>query len=700
MAVGGTTSLLAPLVGFDGPLRPVPLAASLAVAVVGLCLVLYRSSSEFELRIPVGSVVSPLPLALLLLPFASVLGTAYMKLTDSNLVLLGMLLTIAVLPLTLVWRADTERWYAFAVWCVSTALLYHGGLWPYNSGHQLSTVVLEQGRWIPNYGEDLGSLLPNGVLYPTYAQIADISIGMEFDIVNPFLISLLPVFLFLAFRKQTDARKALIGVSLFMFSFPFFLLYPSGGRVSTPVFFLVLTALAVSDDVPLTEFRRVLILVFGAGIAVSHYGTAWVVMAALTISVLLLLAVKTADRFWPGRTASEETEQSLQVTDGGTADVLTESAEEFKNNLLRGPFVAFYSAFAMAWYLYTGNGGKFRTLPSSIVGGLHDFFYESDPTGDAVRSATQDYSSVAISTSRQLYLLFGALMGIGVLYVAWMRVVRNERLVEDEFLALGAGFLAILGTAFLPFSTGFNTARVMMIVFMFTAPFLTFGVDGIITGISRVTDYVSRIWSEFRSVSDLFSHLKIRPDRMASVGLTVLLAMFLLLNSGVVSEFVTKDYAPSNAVGQERLLNSEDPIERGRASECIGCQIQTHIWILGNKAPDRQVYGDFQAEGQIDYYRTDISAGLGSVPRSPYGNIWDIRNGSDSESYMIFLPYNTDTGGVTVTGKYDWREFNQSSKVVQNADRIYVAGDSRVYLTNNETGSKIDTVTGGDLSVP
>ena len=687
MVIGGLASLIGPYVGFAEPLRPLSIALMLGVTVGILSLMLYRFDFQFELRIPVGDALSPFPLALLLLPFASILGTVYMALTDSNLVLLGFLIAISALPVALVWWVDTERWYTLAVWTVSVALLYHSGLLPFTAGHQLSSVAVEQGRWIPNYGEGMGSLLPNGVLYPTYAQLADVPISIEFEVINPFLISLLPVFLFLAFRRQTDSRKGLIGTCLFMFSFPFYSLYPIGGRVSTPVFFLALIALAVSDDVPLTDFRRGLVLVFGAGVAVSHYGTAWVVMYALVISALLLLAIRVADNHWPGRESIDESKPTPELTDGGTAPAHLEVADEFKNQLLRPPFVAFYSASAMAWYLYTGNGGKFRTLPNHIINGMYEVLYGNPATGAATRSVTKDYGSTSIALSRQLYLLFGALMGIGILYVALKRVVRNERLVEDEFLALGAGFLAILGTAFLPFSTGFNTARVMMIVFVFTAPFMTFGADAIVEAFASAGSAVSGRLSRIPSLSIRFDDFALPRDRAVAVGLSSLLAVFLLLNTGVAAELVIKDHAPTNSVSEQRLLNSDDPIERSRASECLGCQIQTHVWIIEHKRPDWTAYGDFQVAGQIDYFRGEITAQLGSVPSQPYANIWDVRNGTEESSYLIFRPYNTGTGGVVVTGKYDWREFNQSKDVVRDANRIYTAGGSNIYLTRNLTGA-------------
>jgi len=690
MAVGGLASLILPRLGLESPMDPLPLAIEMVSVTTLIAASVWRRDPEFGLEIPFGDFLEPFPLALLLLPFVSLLGTVYMKVTDSNIVLLYLLLGIALLPIGLVWRSETNQWYGLAVWSVSASLLYHGGLWPFTAGHQLSTITVEQGRWAVNYGDGIGTLLPNGVLYPAYAILADIPMSIQFEVVNPLFISLLPVLLYAAFRRQTDERKALVGVCLFMFSFPFYTLYPNGGRVSTPVFFLALTALAVSDEVIPTNVRRVLILAFAAGIAVSHYGTAWVVMGAFFFSGLLLIAVRVADRLWPGR------ERPVAESEGGgvgatpTADGghskqgQALAARTGGAGLLRWSFVAFYTAFAMAWYLYTGLGGKFKTLPNHVIGGLREALYQDELSGTAVRSATKNYGSFSISTARQIYILFGALMAIGIVYIAWKRVVRDERVVDDEFLALGAGFLAILATAFLPVSTGFNTARVMMIVFTFTAPFAVFGADAIVGVPMRLWKRVTDRASDFGEERDSgFGHPS-RSGRVVAVGLASLLAVFLLLNTGVVSEVATKGYAPSTSVSQERLSNSEDPIERSKASECLGCRVQTHVWIFDNRGTNVSLYGDDLAGAQVDYYRGEISGEVNGVPSgSSYSSIWEVRNGKHGPAYLVLLPHNLDTDGVFVTGKYDWRALSTATPIFKNSSVIYSTGYNKIYLTKS-----------------
>ncbi|RXK46947.1 DUF2206 domain-containing protein [Halorientalis pallida] len=685
MIVGGVISLLFPGLGVTEPLRPVPLSLSLGSVVAALWVSVYRAESEFSIDVPIGALVNPLPLGLLLIPFGSVLGTAYQTGGGSNIPLMTTLIVVAVTPLVLLTWTSSRRWYGLAVWMLAIALVYNDGLWPFSGGHQLISITIEQGRWIPNYqggGIELGSLLPNGVLYPAYALLGDIPMGVQWDLVNPFIVALLPVWLFAMFRWRTNAQKALIGACLFMFSFPFYTLYPGGGRVATPVFFLALTGLAASDDLMAEEYRQPLSLVFAAGISVSHYGTSWVVMVAFIISAMLLLATRVADRLWPGRNQSRPDAEKT-MSDGGVRSSLSGQSRVDRGRLLQWPFIVFYSAFTLAWYLYTGLGGKFKTLPNHIANGIAKITSGSTASGDAARSLTKDYGSISIAWSRQLYLLFGVLMALGILILAWKRVIRNKKVVSDEFLALGGGFFTILAIAFLPFSSGFNTARVMMIVFAFSALFMTFGAGAILNGLSQgVSAFKDRLpvsadWAEVASVN---LQSVISAGRVAVSGLGILLAVFLLLNTGVVAELVTKDYAPTNPVSTERLLNSEDPIERSQAGACTDCKVQMHVWILENKAPSRPIYGDFLLNAQIDYWRGPITRQLDKVPTKVYNDIWEIRNGTKNTSYIAIRPYNMDTGGVLVKGKYDWRQLDMNG-LTKTTNRIYVSGDSRIYMS-------------------
>jgi uncharacterized membrane protein len=448
-----------------------------------------------------------------------------------------------------------------------------------------------------------------------------------------------------------------------MFSFPFYTLYPGGGRIATPVLFLALMGLAIVDNRLRSPLRNILVLVFGASVAVGHYGTAWVVMIALVVSITVFYALRIADTL---------------TTEGWSEfrpSFLANEARSF-SKVLTPSAIGFYIVFALGWYLYTGLGGKFSTLPNHVINGITSLLYGTGRVGGAaIRSATKNYGSTAVSTSRLFYILFGALMVVGVAFVLWERVTTEERRVTDEYLALGTGFLTILGAAFLPFSTGFNTARVMMIVFTFTAPFAVFGIIGL----------GDRGRSLLPAVRDTRAESGVK---LPLAGIAVLLSVFLLLNAGVVSATVTNDFAPSNVVTQEQLQESEDPIERSRATFCTACIVETHSWVFGNAGPAQPLYGDDLAVAQVDYFRGQITESTGSVPAGArYQSLWTARNGTNASALLVTLPHNADTGGVFVREKYNWTAYGELSSQFTDSHRIYNGEGTVVYLTQGKTNT-------------
>lgn len=660
MVVGGIISLIFPAFGVESPLTVWIYAPTLSVVVAGIGVVVAVTVDDYELPIHVRRLASPTPLALALLPLLSILGTFAMYRTQSNTALLALIVLVSLIPLSLALRDWLGDWKPLAIWSLSLTLVYHGSLGPFSGGHQLSQLTLDLGRWFPNYADGIGSLLANGVLYPSYAMLGGVTLGVEWGVVNPFLISFLPAFLYLIFKTQTGETHAFLAACLFMFAFPFYTLYTGGGRVSTPVFFLALVGLALTDQSLPRERRVVLALAFVPGISVSHYGTAWVVLFGFFVSITVLAgfylrdAYADADGRYGGRSQS--------------SDVFETTPEWVRSTFLTPMFVTYYCVFSLGWYLYTGLGGKFKTLPNHVVGGLAGLLFEDGATGGAVRSATKDYGSTAVAVSRWLYILFGALMALGITITLLYRLY-GHRQVEDEFLALGTGFLSLLGASFLPFSKGFNTARVMMIVFVFTAPFAIIG----------LAQLASRAGAYLETTDDFLSSVGTKSS-VSVVG--ILLAVFLLLNTGIVSATVTDDFAPSNSLLRQQLLDSEDPVERTKATECVECNVQVHAWAFKHITDNQTLYGDDIAEAQIDYYRGRLTEQIGEVPRGArYEPLWLAQSEPDGGALMVVLPHNDDTGGVFYESKYDWRPYDELSRQFDRAHRIYDGQKSAVYRT-------------------
>ncbi|WP_336000329.1 DUF2206 domain-containing protein [Halorientalis halophila] len=660
MLVGAVASIVLPEVGIARVIElPVLSLSYIGFAALGAAV----SDGDITLVLERDQFVSPVTLGLLLLPFLSVLGSVYYHQTGTNSILLALVLVIALLPVCIVAFSDESWYFPLVIWCVSLALLYHGRVIQFYTFTQpLPQITMEQGRWIPNYGAGVGSLLANGVLFPSYAVVTGLPIEVEWNLVNPLLVSFLPVTLYEMFRRYFSPRAALLSVFIFVSSYSFYVLYPTAGRAATPVIFLALLGLAFSTDRLSPRTQHVSLLAFGFGIAVSHYGTAYVVMFALVVGAVAFKTLQLLFRFGISTTISEQVRRVAPAEWFGTseADLDLETP-----SILRPSFIGFYAALAISWYLYTAKGAKFATLPRKVLDAMYGVLY-TQVTGSAATSFQQSYQAQAITISKYLYVVFGLLMAIGIAATAIRLVVFRDQRVDPGFLAVGTGFFSMFIGSLLPSGNAFAVARVMMIIFVFAVPFAVVGVREL-AGAGR--------WFG-RRIGRLSRWVPWPSGSVAIHALAVLLAVFLLLNIGFVSETVTHDVAPSNSLSEHRLEQSENPPLRLRTTKCVPCNIQSHAWV-GNKIPPGEAtYADITVENQLDFYRGSITA---AAPNGTFGYVPIQMNQTDvpSNSYLVLQPRNTDLGGFPIGYKFNFYRKNMSE--FTDGNQIYTSGYNHIY---------------------
>ena len=255
-------------------------------------------------------------------------------------------------------------------------------------------------------------------------------------------------------------------------------------------------------------------------------------------------------------------------------------------------------------------------------------------------------------------------MSIGIAAAALRLVVAREERVDLGFLALGIGFLGMFIGSALPSGAGFSVARVMMIIFTFSIPFAVVGARELgnlpLQLVERINGRVSFPW---------------QAARVSLSALAVLAAVFFLLNAGVVSELVTNDVAPSNRISQERLLNSENPNLRLRATACTSCNVETHAWA-GSEIPDGEtLYGDVRVDNQRDFYRGTLASrdALGLRYSGIELNQTDVPTGS----YLAIQEHNTDLSGFTIGYKFFF--FEKDMDEFTSGNKLYTTGYGAVY---------------------
>jgi uncharacterized membrane protein len=674
MVTGVILNLALPVIGFMRPMSVSNLIFGLTVLVCILSLMAYRRTLGREgVLTLVGKRITPaVPLFLLLIPL-TVLSISVLQVFDQNLPIIVVLSVIAVIPLWLV-LTDRFDWYALGVWGVAMALLYHA---TFSSqaygGSSIPLHIMEVQHWTPGVFETAStttSLVANGVLYTSYATLSDIPFYIQTSYINPILVSLLPVIIFQTYRKYVSDKMAFLGVSVFMFAHPFYRLYPGGGRVSTPVIFLALVGLLISDTRLNVSRKHLFSLLFATGIILSHYGTSYFVMFGFLGAYLVLSTfpyVKKSISYLP-ENVNEISKNNLEIeTPDNMGPVVTAS------------FTGFFVIAVLAWYLYTSGGTHF-SLPGHIQRALASLF-----GGDLISGSTANrvqksygYNTLSIRLSRFIYIGLVSLMGVGFLIEVCSRIYHHTTSkFEDEYLAIAGIFLTVSGSSFL-LPVGWGGGRPMMIAFTFIA---VFAVVGLVRVVKLCRQVVELSPARINTPSTRFM------ETVALSSFATIVAVFLLLNSGVLAATIVGGTAPHNVPIQPKLDQRENP--NFRSGAYVDTDVQTHAWLLDHRTTDYGIRGDLIVHGQTDKYRSSIAIAMDTDVVFPYedsapnGFLNRIENDRFSK-YVLIMGHNKNLDVYTLNSTYERKSLDPLHDDLAIRDRIYTTGDSSIYFGPNE----------------
>ena len=667
MGVGLVVNLVLPHFGVPDPLSVGPLTAAITAYVFLLSLVVLVTGRQRELRLSVVSFYQPAPLFFLLVPLVSVLSVLVLNATEINIPLVIVIIIIAAIPL-LGLRWVSRKYYPLVVWTTALAVLYHKSLAKYTGFAGSPGVVRtwEAARWTPGI-EGLQptstELLQNGILFPTYAKLTHLDILTELNVVSPFFVAFIPLGLFVAFRRYTDSNTAFLGALLFVFAHPFYLQYPTAGRAATPVLFLALFGVVISNRETASPQKAILCMIFLIGVSVTHYGTAYFVAAAFVGAIAFMYFLRSAREFVSKKPLLSP---AVRYQYAGLPD---------KRQALFLGLGGFFLASTITWYMYLTGGRKFEILPRHSVNIISQMLEGTLFAGRTVARLNRDYGSPSVAYSKYLYGIVGVLMVIGLAVTYYQYLSQKRETVFDaQYLSLATTLLGIFMITFL-FRT-WGGGRPMMITFVFTAVFAVLGTRWLSSTLANIS--LVGLRSPLSNVS-----LVSLPDlQQAGPGLfAVLLAVLLVLNTGVASTTVLGGDAPSNVPNQAQFDESESPGLRAKTFHQT--DVQTHVWLVTHHAPGVRMYGDRIAQGQTDWVLPQIEAqtpGLNSYGRiRPRDRVGELTKPGVEGGYVILLGHNLALGSFS----HGWTRENIPLGILDEElakrHRVYTTGDSVIY---------------------
>lgn len=531
MFTGFFVNMTYPLFGIFRPLSLWPLSATISVLVGFLCFFAWFRDWDFATPtlINLHEIFSPPVLALSLLPFGAIAGTYLMNFHGTNSLQMIILPIIALVPVVIVCtRFIPEKYYPYAIFTLAITLLYHTAListhvwgWDIQYEYYLTNTVIQNSIWDFTDYSTCNAMLSLMTLAPIYSILLGTGVEWVFKVIYPFFFALVPVGLYVVFRKQTNEKISFLACFFFMSLFVFYTEMVSLARQEIAELFLVLILLSMIDHGLSRQMRSIFLLTFTASLVVSHYGLSYIFMLLL----LIALAITTIDYHVDilgrvNRFLNWIRERTGRFTG------LTVQMASFKPSIIPLSFIIWYSLFLLAWYIYVASSSSFDTvvhLAHPILENiLSDLFNPDAAQGMAI--IVKEAATPLHEVAKYLHLLTIFFIVVG--FVVTLITRQKEINLNTRFFLLSCGALGIcIGGVALPFfASALNTSRLYQISLILLAPF------GVIGGIFILDVLYSQIVHER---SEGLYDLLPRSLQVFAIFLTV----FLLFNSGWVYEF-------------------------------------------------------------------------------------------------------------------------------------------------------------------
>lgn len=394
----------------ERPLSEVPLTIFLGTFITVLILICHKRTNSYLIclrRIP------PIYLALLFLPILMALG----KILENDILIFGVLVIIAILPLLTLLRIKDEKIYPLVTWVMSLSIVFLRLISQskFNMAYDdqypnISEAVATAGKWEPTFPAVHNSLLFPSIFSPISSLLLEMDVVVGFRFVGCIVASMIPVVLYVVYTKFFNSTHSFLAATLYTF-YPFFPFY-TGNMKSTYAFFFVSLLLLTIFNKELSPIKKsLLFIIFGFSIISSHYGTGYVFALLLSFSLILQLFEK------------------LRGID-----------EKFVSY----NYVILFFAMAFSWYLYTSSEVNFNwgiNFVSFVLRNIQEFFSpEESPTVNAFITRSSS-PSLSLEVTKCFIFTLLVLVFIGAIKLTYLYLKKK---IDKSYAILTFPFTVVL----------------------------------------------------------------------------------------------------------------------------------------------------------------------------------------------------------------------------------------------------------------
>jgi len=644
MFLGFLINFVYPAIGIAHPISLVPLFITWIIVLGLLCIGAYLRDKNYSYPNDwkLAELLSPSVLFFILLPLLAIAGANAVNYYDNDVILLGLLALIALIAAVIIsTKIIPAHLYPVAIFSIALAILWHTALISNHlTGHDIFTEyyfykqVVQHGIWDQAIPNTYNAMLSITILPAVYTYFLNMSGEPVFKIVYPLLFALVPVALYTIYYKQLGNRQGFAAAFFFMSIYVFFRIMPGTTRQIVGQLFYVLLIMLIIDK-QITSSRKILFILFGASLVVSHYSLSYIFMAFLILSVIILYLFK---------------ERKSQI------------------NIYA---VILFGVICLAWYVFVSSSAPLHSIvdlgkniyQNAIANFLDMFSRDVTPY---LTTPSQDTIHLINRIVYYLMLFFTAVGSLRLL------PGRNNNF-SREYLAFAVGSYALLAAAIIVpfFSQALGAQRIFYLAIIILAPFTILGVEDTLRMLWRLTRFSNH--DILRSFS--------------KISMSLLLALFFLFNSGFIFEVAHDPWVESLPLSLGYIKKNTGNIEIDyKISLRSACPTEQEIasaeWLANEKEVELPVYATFSD------IRVPSLMAYGLIPAGKTRPILPPNSNSYIGHGYIYLGYVNVVYGYGVTNSLYLKErtyemptwdITELDPVLTKSLKVYDNGVSVIY---------------------
>lgn len=591
MFIGFLINMFYPMLGITNrPLSEIPIVTTFVLTTLLLSILAYVRDREYYTPdfVNLKDILSPQFLFLNLIPFMAIFGAYLVNYYHNNLLLVVMIVVIALVALLMIsTNIIAERLYPYAIWIMAISLILHTTLitnyiqvQDVYGEYYIASGVITNGFWEYAASGTYNSVLSTTILPTVLYYITNVSLTWMYKIIFPFLLSLIPSFLYMIYLKYLPPKASFASAYLLVILHPYFITIPFLSKQLIAEIFMVLF---IHTTITNINPNNILRFIFALALVFSHYGTAYLILGMLVFMTIYKTLAKSL--------------LNSSYIQSQSWDIL---------------FLMTYIVIVIGWYIYVSKATTFNIIiriSYSIITLIRSGLLFNPTSSRGVALLTQKLPLLGI-VDKYMYLLISLLILIGLMVEMISFFARNKKgLFDGNYLGFSIYWMAILGAAVaIPRFAVMSPYRLYHISSIMLSPFAIVGTKKLVGSISG------------RNGSD--SYLKT---------ITIFLVIFLLLNTGVANEILKMPPFYSSSINQETALNfgTIEDIRMVYGRLITTYDVVSSKWVKTKIDPNKEIYSHKWGYG---------SSSLHAYGQIPLDKIKTISNNIPPEEY-IFIMY-------------------------------------------------------------